>query len=278
MKRNLLDEIPDEILIEIFIYLTESLKTIMITLPSVCERFYKLIDPPKIEHDDFAKSSDDQLLSDQLKKLNIHHDRDEGNLMNDGLYEHLLRSYSLNTNFASSQVLNQFTSFRMAFIRSGVMGLSLPLEKCFRMEMCYKEVTIFEKEDCYLSSVGQDVSSSTSCTIGRTVRMNQDYKSSNAGMCIVNNPILYDSGIHFFEFRVHKSGTFDNLLMGLILIDILSECKVEDPMSFDRLSERFEIKTKSLDVPFLDYVGSGNSLGIGYYDEGHHVYLRFVFY
>nr|CAG4717443.1 unnamed protein product [Naegleria fowleri] len=110
---------------------------------------------------------------------------------------------------------------------------------------------------------------------GNTVVMTENFCSSSvgaAGVNVVNRPMMYDSGIHYFEFIVHKSGQYDNFLIGIVLTERLNiaNCK---QISGDKLEDRFKVDAE-YSFQFRDYLGSSNSFSIAIYEEGNCVYHK----
>ncbi|EFC40302.1 predicted protein [Naegleria gruberi] len=197
----------------------------------------------------------------------------------DLLYKRLLELQEL---IDFKELVLKHGSFRSAFVQSVIDGIKLNPEKCFRREMIYHASHIFKTEEDYHSFISShegeiEMQKHQSESCGTTILMTDDYSSSSAGINLISNPIFYDTGVKFYEFRVHKSGRYDNYLIGLCLTEVLELDSMlkKTYEQTDNLSSRFLLEEgKTYDLKYYDYFGSSNSIGWAYYNEGLSVYFN----
>ncbi|KAG2389002.1 hypothetical protein C9374_014402 [Naegleria lovaniensis] len=338
MARNsephaLIQEIPDELWIDIFMYLTDSLSSVFLNVPLTCKRFFRIIyhidDNYKeflVNHATFGSDDDHhqntQTLTDNheslvakverkfnslfRKKATTTSDHDttittqptildddwllypDSTRVNEPLYKLLLRLYSLNSfdddqteestttqghNNLNTKMMRDYGSYRTCFERFKLFGFAMNHLHLFRRELCYTG-TMITNLDAYKNTTTFDIHHSL--PTGNTIVMTENFGSSSAGINVVNRPMTYNSGIHYFEFIVHKSGQYDNFLIGILLTEKLKleECKDKINESGEKLVDRFFDVDIEYNFQFRDYLGSSNNFSFAIYDEGNCVYHK----
>ncbi|KAF0972262.1 hypothetical protein FDP41_009466 [Naegleria fowleri] len=327
-------QLPDELWIDIFMYLTDSLSSIFIHVPLTCKRFFRIIYHmddnfkqfiPSNHHQAFdhhqvsssqttttttttnnrstststittdhsvlprrsEEEEDHHQHSEIASTALLHHDEwfvdSDTTRVNEPLYKLLLELYSLNnfdqndehstTTFSNNTHANnmkqQYRSYRTCFEIFKLFGFTM--NNLFRKELCYSGTMITNLE-AYKNTKTASPSMQESLPSGNTVVMTENFGSSSAGVNVVNRPMMYNSGIHYFEFIVHKSGQYDNFLIGIVLTERLNieNCK---QVSGEKLEDRFNVDAE-YSFQFRDYLGSLNSFSIAIYEEGNCVYHK----
>lgn len=180
--------------------------------------------------------------------------------------------YSLNAVEEIDAKSNNFKSYRFMFEQFKKEGLNFINPKaCFCKQLVHDKIVILKDKDVYKNNAH---GAYTCEDYGRAITLNTDYGSGSAGISLVNRPMCYKSGVYFYEFHIHKSGQYDNLLCGVILTELVDVDSMRDSKQYDKFSERFTIQETSFDFKFHDYFGSAGSYSYGLYQEGNAIYHK----